>query len=132
MTNINPRCKKAFEKYLEELNKPNTFTSNYHYQYKYFNQSLSQKDTDFCMIYFYEWSNLMLGAKPFRSKNEFFKMLENCKIHISESQKKTIEELKSKALFTTCTPNKPHLMTSDSWYNLKKIVEAYEKTNNNQ
>lgn len=134
---INPRTKKAFDKYLEEQNKPKTYNYGYSYPYTsgykpgsgYNSATTPVTSMDYATIYFYEWSNLRQGAKTFNSKKEFFKMLNDCKINFTESQKKDIEETRYKTIFATCVPNKPQLMTSDTWFNLNKLVESYVDVN---
>lgn len=125
MTIVNPRLKKAFEKYIEEENKPKTtyyggyggcYGGGGSYQYP------TQCD---CTIFFYEWSNLRSGAKHFKTKSDFFKYLDECKITYTEKQKKDIEEIKYKNVFATCVPSKAELLTADTWYQLNNLVTSF-------
>lgn len=138
---VNRRCQKAFDKYIEEQNKPKVYGGSTYYPHggggygacygenynrNYTPPSQSKETTlDFCTLFFYEWSNLRSGAKTFNSKKEFYKMLEDCKITITESQKKQIDETRYKNIFATCVPNKPQLMLSDTWYNLNTLVTSH-------
>jgi len=143
---VNRRCQKAFNEYIEEQNKPKTYGSGGSTYYPhgggyngygcgcYNNRSYTppatqSKETtmDFCTLFFYEWSNLRMGAKTYNSKKEFFKFLESCNIAITDSQKKQIEETRYRNIFATCVPNKPQLMIADTWYNLNQLVEAHIK-----
>ena len=75
---MNKRCQKAFDKYIEELNKPKTYGTygNGCYSGQYGGQFGGRQPgttytppayTD-CTIFFYEWSNLRMGAKHYSKK----------------------------------------------------------------
>lgn len=139
---VNRRCQKAFNEYIEEQNKPKTYSNGGGscYPYNGYNGyggcygnrgytplGTQSKETtiDYCTLFFYEWSNLRMGAKTYTSKKEFFKFLETCNITITDSQKKQIEDTRYRNIFATCVPNKPQLMLADTWYNLNQLVEAH-------
>lgn len=127
-TNINPRLKKAFEKYIEEENKPKTYGS---YGSSYvggsYGGTYNYPSTCDCTIFFYEWSNLKSGAKHFKTKVDFFNYLDECKISYTPKQKSEIEAIKYKNVFATCIPSKAELMTADTWYQLNNAVVALTK-----
>ena len=134
---MNKRCQKAFDKYIEELNKPKTYGTygNGCYNGQYGGQFGGRQPgttytppayTD-CTIFFYEWSNLRMGAKHYSKKEEFFKFLDDSKISYTESQKKDIMDARYKNIFATCVPNKAQLITADTWYNLNTVVESHLK-----
>jgi hypothetical protein len=135
---MNKRLETAFNKFIEEQNKPKTYGysggtygSGYGGVYggggQYNSHTPYNAATD-CTIFFYEWTNIRGGAKHFKQKAEFFKYLDDCKIAYTEKQKKDIEETKYKNVFATCVPNKAELLTADTWYMLSTILDTYEKS----
>lgn len=134
---MNKRLETAFNKFIEEQNKPKTYGysggtygSGYGGVYggsgQYNSHTPYNAATD-CTIFFYEWTNIRGGAKHFKLKADFFKYLDECKIVYTEKQKKDIEETKYKNVFATCVPNKAELLTADTWYMLSTILDTYEK-----
>lgn len=136
---MNKRCQIAFDKYIEDLNKPKTYnygSSGGCYTGQFGGQYGRQPGTTYtppmyndCTVFFYEWSNLRMGAKHFSKKDEFLKYLDDSKINYTESQKNEIKEAKYKNIFATCVPNKAQLITADTWYHLNTIVESHLKVN---
>ena len=135
---MNKRLETAFNKYIDDLNKPKTYNT---YQGSYggggynggyrcgayggsgqLNSPPPYNAYTDCTIFFYEYTNLRSGAKHFKTKTDFFKFLNECKITYTEAQKKQIEEAKYKNIFATCVPNKPELMTADTWYLLNQAI----------
>lgn len=120
-----------FDKYIEEQNKPKTYGSygsgTYNRNYNSYTPPTQLND---CTIFFYEWSNLRMGAKHFHKKDEFFKFLNDSNIVFNDMQKKNIEEAKYKNIFATCVPNQARLITSDTWYNLNTLVESFKTSEN--
>ena len=137
---MNKRCKAAFDKYIEEQNKPKTYGGSYGgcYGVGYGRQpgASTTPSTTYtppsysdCTIFFYEWSNLRMGAKHFNKKEDFFKFLNDSNINFTESQQKDIEQTRYKNIFATCVPNKAQLLTADTWYHLNTVVESHLKVN---
>ena len=136
---MNKRCQIAFDKYIEELNKPKTYGGSYGGSYgggyggcygrqpgtPLTNSNYTPPTYDDCTIFFYEWSNLRMGAKHFNKKEDFFKFLNESNINFTDSQKEDIIKTRYKNIFATCVPNKPQLLTADTWYNLNTVVNTY-------
>lgn len=127
---INKRLKKAFEKYIENENKPKTYSYGSGTTYNYNTNKSYTPPTYDCTIFFYEWSNLRSGAKHFKTKNDFFKFLDDSNIKFTDKQKKDIEDIKYANVFATCTPNKPELITANTWYELNNKLTKMVTTNN--
>ena len=135
---MNKRLETAFNKYIEEQNKPKTTTYSGYNGYGCYNgynggyganyNSHSPYQQSDCTIFFYEWSNIRGGAKHFKTKNDFFKFLDDNNITYTPKQRQDIQEIKYKNVFATCVPNKPELMMADTWYQLNQALTAITTT----
>lgn len=123
---INKRLKAAFDKYIEEENKPKTYGT---YGSSYNPMANYNANMYGISIFFYEWSNLRIGAKNFIKKEEFFKYLDDCKIEYTEAQKKEIDDVRYCNIFATCVPNKAQLMFQKTWHALNTAVNDYKTAN---
>lgn len=126
----NERFRKLFSEYLTATNKPTTTTyggyCGYNHQYP---ASVPSAQTSNVHIYFYEWSNMLNGAKVMNSKKELFERCEKDKIYIPNEAKRIIDT--SDWIWCTCVPGKAELMVATQYYDLSTKLstarKAYEK-----
>ena len=79
-----------------------------------------------CEVFFYEWSNTSTVPRKFYNSSIFFKFLEDCKINITDSQKK---EFDSRYTFhATCFHGTNLLGLASSKVNLDTLINKYKGT----
>lgn len=110
---LNRRFKALFEKYISSPSASSTTTYNYGCYNK-----------DYRNIYFYEWGDLMRGAKRFDSINNFIDFLKECKLTLTDEQRNTLEH--NSWCYATCVPNRNILMVSEKYLELKAKFEELD------
>lgn len=95
------------------------YTSSY-----YNNSSGDYYSSDYCVIYFYEWSSVHGSQHTYYSFNNFFRYCSDNNIIISDAIKS--EMRKMSLIYCTCEPESNNLMLSDSYLNLDNKLKEYE------
>lgn len=83
------------------------------------------KSTDYCTIYFYEYSSVNNNQHRFYSKKEFLDFCNDCNIVLSDDDKKIIDKLST--AYISCIPGKSELMFTSSYYNLENGLNKFNK-----
>ena len=81
-------------------------------------------NSDYCIIYFYEWSSLDGNQRKFYSYSNFYRFCNDCGIKVSEQDKTQLRGMT--VAYVTCIPNKNELMTSTTSYGLQNLLDKYK------
>ena len=80
--------------------------------------------SDYCIIYFYEWSSLDGNQRKFYSYSNFYRFCNDCGIKVSEQDKSQLRGMT--VAYVTCIPGKNELMTSTTSYGLQNLLDRYK------
>lgn len=92
--------------------------------YNYGSGSYYNNNSDYCTIYFYEWSSLDGNQRKFYSYSNFYRFCNDCGIKVSEQDK---SQLKGTTIaYVTCMPNKNELISAATSYGLQNLLDRYK------
>lgn len=99
--------------------------SGYAYDPSYYNYgSGSYYNSDYCTIYFYEWSSLDGNQRKFYSYSNFYRFCNDCGIKVSEEDKSQLRGMN--IAYVTCMPNKNELISANTSYGLQSLLDKYK------
>lgn len=88
----------------------------------YYNSSTS---SDYCVIYFYEWSSLDGNQHKFYSCENFFSFCKKNDIELNEFDRSSLRNMST--AYITCTPNSNKLLIRNSYYTLQTSLDYYKR-----
>ena len=102
--------------------------SGYAYYPSYYNYGsgsyYNSYNSDYCTIYFYEWSSLDGNQRKFYSYSNFYRFCDASGIKVSEEDK---SQLRSMTIaYITCIPGKNELMSACTSYALQNLLDKYK------
>lgn len=80
--------------------------------------------SDYCIIYFYEWSSLDCNQRKFYSYSNFYRFCNDCGIKVSNEDRTQLRGMT--VAYVTCIPGKNELMTSTTSYGLQNLLDSYK------
>ena len=102
--------------------------SGYAYDPSYYNYGSSSYynsyNSDYCTIYFYEWSSLDCNQRKFYSYSNFYRFCDDCGIKVSEDDKSQLRGMT--IAYITCIPGKNELMSACTSYALQSLLDKYK------
>ena len=99
--------------------------SGYAYDPSYYNYgSGSYYNSDYCTIYFYEWSSLDANQRKFYSYSNFYRFCNDSGIKVSEQDKSQLRGMT--IAYITCIPGKNELMSACTSYALQNLLDKYK------
>ena len=93
---------------------------------KYCSVSSYYNDSDYCTIYFYEWSSLEGNQHRFYSFNNFYSYCVENGIIVSEDDKKLFRGMS--IIYVTCMPGKNELLSASTSYGLERSLICYKES----
>ena len=97
----------------------------YAYDPSYYNYgSGSYYNSDYCTIYFYEWSSLDANQRKFYSYSNFYRFCNDSGIKVSEEDKSQLRGMT--IAYITCIPGKNELMSACTSYALQNLLDKYK------
>ena len=97
----------------------------YAYDPSYYNYgSGSYYNSDYCTIYFYEWSSLDGNQRKFYSYSNFYRFCDDSGIKVSEEDKSQLRGMT--IAYITCLPGKNELMSACTLYALQNLLDKYK------
>ena len=91
----------------------------------YYHDNGTEYMSDYCSIYFYEYSSMDGNQKKFYSRREFYRFCNDCDINVIDDIKSCIDN--SYTLYITCVPGKKELMLSTSYIGLEELIKKYNR-----
>lgn len=80
--------------------------------------------SDYCIIYFYEWSSLDCNQRKFYSYSNFYRFCNDSGIKVSDEDRTQLRGMT--VAYVTCIPGKNELMTSTTSYGLQNLLDKYK------
>ena len=97
----------------------------YAYDPSYYNYgSGSYYNSDYCTIYFYEWSSLDANQRKFYSYSNFYRFCNDSGIKVSEQDRSQLRGMT--IAYITCIPGKNELMSACTSYALQNLLDKYK------
>ena len=93
-------------------------------EYNYDSTMYGNVNSDYCMIYFYEWSSLDGNQRKFYSYSNFYRFCDDCGIKVSEEDKSQLRGMT--IAYITCIPGKNELMSACTSYALQSLLDKYK------
>lgn len=97
--------------------------TRYHYDSGFYSDSYYH--SDYCAIYFYEWSSMDGNQHKFYSYSNFYRYCDDNGIKVSDSDKETMRGYS--VVYATCIPGKNELMMASTSYGLQSLLDVFNE-----
>ena len=125
----NNRFKLIFERYLKKSATTSYSSSNPYWQSGSYTSSANKYDgidvKDRITCYFYEWSSLDKGSKPFYDIKKLIKFFDENNIEYTAQDLATIRS--SGFIYAVCEPGNSKLMIGTNYYTVRTQLESLRK-----
>ena len=93
-------------------------------EYNYDSTMYGNVNSDYCMIYFYEWSSLDNNQRKFYSYSNFYRFCNDYGIKVNEQDRTQLRGMN--IAYVTCMPNKNELISAATSYGLQSLLDKYK------